>query len=127
MSEKLWPDTEPPDKTDPYWEFNNNCTINGNPYWKVEVSPSKWQWQINKHIATRLAAAEQRRRNLYQALRTRILTDAELKEALGYGDRLNIEPMVPFMETEKMRQLNDAFRQQQLLQLQARDFERETR
>lgn len=55
------------------------------------------------------AAEEAHRRDLFQALKTRPLTADERKEALGYRDRLNIEPNTPYFAADKTRELNEAW------------------
>ncbi len=112
---KVWPDTDPPDKTNPYWEFNNNMSVNGTPYKKVEVSPGKWQWAKDEVSMKYMADAQDHRRNLWYALTTRVLTDAELKEVAGHGSSLNIEPMTPYNAQEKLTELQNALLIQQML------------
>lgn len=55
------------------------------------------------------AAEEAHRRDLFQALKTRALSADERKEALGYRDRLNIEPNTPYFAADKTRELNEAW------------------
>lgn len=74
-----------------------------------ELKKARESWQ----------AEEQRRRDLFQALRTRVLTDAERKEALGYGDRLNLEAFVSYYAADKTRELNEAWRSQNLMMIAA--------
>lgn len=112
-SKKLeWPKTTAPDKTDPYWEINNNLNNNGTEYRKVEVSPDHWEWQVDKAAMEAGARYEQQRRDLYWALRSRVLTDDEMAEVTRYGDGLNVEPMVPYRPADKAIELNDALLQQ---------------
>jgi hypothetical protein len=114
-----WPNTDPPDKSDPHWKFNNNLNCNGTPYRKEEVAPGQWQWVVDQKIMKLTADRERHRRDLYWALRSRILTDDEMKEVEQYGDYLNIEPMVSYSSDEKKRELNDALLQQFKLRLAA--------
>lgn len=115
-----WPDCEPIDKSSPYWEFNNNLNVNGIAYMKSEVSPGHWQW-IEDEESNRLEAEmESKRRNLYWALQTRVLTEEEEMEAHNYGTSLNLESMVSYREEEKRRELQDAWFQQRRLQMLAR-------
>lgn len=116
---ELWPNTTAPDKTNPYWKFNNNLTINGTPYKKSEISPGKWQWVVNEELLRLSQIRENHRRDLFWALRSRVLTDAEMTEVDGYRDSLNIEQMVSFNPAEKARELNDALLQQFKLRLAA--------
>lgn len=117
-----WPSTDPPDKTNPYWEMNNNLSINGTPYWKVEVKPGKWEWQVNEASLKLLNDEERHRAELWMALRTRVLAADEWKEVLQYGDRINRPPNIPYFAEEKSRELNDAYATQQLLRLQRSAF-----
>jgi hypothetical protein len=55
------------------------------------------------------------RHELYDALRTRVLTHHEMREALEYGDALNVENGVWFDPAERSKDLLDAFRQQERL------------
>lgn len=110
-----WPDTEAPDKTQAYWELNNNLSVNGVPYKKVEVSPDKWQWQIDKVSQEAGWRYEQEKAELYQSLRTRILTDKEFERAKSLGLSLVTQNMVPYFEADKRRELDDAFLQQERL------------
>lgn len=107
-----WPNTTPLDKTDPFWEFNNNATFNGVPYCKAETSPGQWQWVVNEEARASMAACEARKRELFRALQTRVLTDEEMAEVEGHGDDINIRNMEPFFEADKQRERNEAFLQQ---------------
>ncbi len=113
-----WPDTEAPDKTNPDWKFNNNMTINDVPYWKVEVSPGHWQWQINQKLKKEVDDEEAHKEKVWKDLSTIRMDPKELKEAQDYGKQLNIVPMVPYMEEDKTRELNEAWAVQNALQKQ---------
>lgn len=115
-----WPDCEPLDKSDPYWEFNNNLNCNGINYLKKEVSPGRWQWVENEEANRRQWEREDRKRKLFFALQTRALTPEEEIEALEHGTNLNIENMVSYSPEVKQRELQDAWFQQRRLQLLAR-------
>ena len=107
-----WPDCDPIDKSDEFWEFNNNININGIHYKKKEVEPGKWQFVVNEELE-RIAAERQRhRRELFWALRSRVLTDKEMAEVGEYGRSLNIEPMVCYKQEDKDKELNAALLQQ---------------
>jgi hypothetical protein len=114
-----WPDTEPIDKSDPYWELNNNLNANGTQYKKEEVSPGKWQWVVDQKIMQWKAEQAARRHALFWALRSRVLTDDEMKEVTQYGTQINIDEMVPYYEADKARELNDALLQQAKLRATA--------
>lgn len=114
-----WPDTDPIDKSDPHWKSNNNCNINGIPYYKKEVSPGRWQWVVNEESVARQAEYENRKRVLFQSLTTRVVTDDELKEAAAHGYSLNIPLMTPYREEEKSRELCRAFAVQDMLRRSA--------
>lgn len=73
--EYQWPNTAPPDKSDPCWQLNNNLRAGGinmsgpymigeeppkdwyrpatESYHKAEVSPGKWQWVAGKEPSTK--------------------------------------------------------------------------
>jgi hypothetical protein len=112
---KVWPDTDPPDKSDPNWEFNNNLSMNGTQYKKAEVSPGKWQWIVDEKAMKSLRDAESHKWALWSALTTRVLTDAELKEVDSYGSYLNIQPNVSYNAGEKLQELHNALLIQQML------------
>ena len=105
----VWPKTTPIDKSNPCWGFNNNLNVNGIPYKKEEVAPGEWEWVVDEKSHRRALERAQRRRDLFWALRTRVLTDEEFVEAQSHGEYLNIEPMVSFRADEKARELNDAY------------------
>lgn len=117
--EYKWPDCAPIDKSDPYWEFNNNMNCNGINYLKKEVEPGRWQWAENEEANRQQLEYEKRKRSLFFALQTRLLTPEEEAEALGHGTSLNIENMVPYREEDKQRELQDAWFQQRRLQMLA--------
>ena len=64
---------------------------------------------------------EQRKLDLYFALRTRVLTDEEWAQVVEHGDHLNISSLQPYFATEKMKELNDAYLQQFKLRLAAKE------
>lgn len=112
MRKLEWPDCEPPSQTDPHWKFNNNLCVNGTPYHKVEVAPGKWRWEINSEVLHYMRAREKAKRELFWALRSRVLTGDEMAEVGRLGDRLNIESYVPYNPKEKSDELNAALLQQ---------------
>jgi hypothetical protein len=115
-----WPDCDPVDKSDPYWEFNNNLNINGVNYLKREVAPGRWQWVENEEANRRQWERECRKMELFHALWTRALTQPEEEEAISHGDALNIQNCVPYRAEEKQRELHNAWFQQRRLQMLAR-------
>jgi hypothetical protein len=102
-----WPDCNPPAD-----DWCGGCNMNGVHYKKTEISPGKWQWIVDVETENYARVQQDRRRNLYWALRSRVLTDEEMAEVGRYGDGLNIEPLQGYMPEEKMRELNDALLQQ---------------
>lgn len=112
-----WPDADPIDKTDPFWEFNNNCSVNGTPYKREEVEPGRWQWVADEKIVRLQNEREARRSELWWALRTRPLTPEEANEVRGWGDSINITPMVSYYAEEKSRERILAFEAQARLQM----------
>jgi hypothetical protein len=112
-----WPDMAPPDKSNPYWEGNLNMNVNGVQYKGAEVSPGKWQWVIDDGAMKQMADMEAHRRALFWALRSRVLTDDEMREVTQYGDGLNIDTGMPYYAADKAKELNEALLQQQRLRL----------
>lgn len=112
---KVWPDTDPPDKSNEYWEFNNNLNSNGTQYKKSEVSPGKWQWIVDEAAMKSMREYAQHKHDLWNALTTRVMTDAELKELAAYGSSINTENMQPYNATEKLQELHNALLIQQML------------
>lgn len=108
-----WPNTTPSDRHISYSDGHTQ-------YKKAEVKPGQWQWVVDEEAMKSMREEADHKRKLYQALRTQLLTDTELQEALDYGDYLNTENMVPYDPTEKAKQLNDAFVTQHRFALQAR-------
>lgn len=105
-----WPDAGRPTT----WE-SSSISINGAQYKKAEVSPGKWQWVLDQEAMRELEQIEQPRRDLYFALTHRVLTAKEYQQALGYGDRLNIEPRTTYFPDAKRAELNHAFELQKIL------------
>lgn len=114
-----WPNTTPIDKSNPYWEFNNNMNANGTQYRKTEVEPGKWQWTIDQEAMESKARSDQARRDLYWALRTRVLTADEMSRVQQMGLWLVTEENVSYYEADKQRELNDALLQQFKLRIAA--------
>ena len=104
-----WPQTTPIDKSDPYWRVNNNLNCNGVQYRKEEARPGYWTWVVDEEMMACKRDRESARRELYQALWTRVLTFEEMERALALGDSLNIEEMTPYTAADKKRELGDAF------------------
>jgi hypothetical protein len=112
--ERKWPDTDPPI----YYEGElllDQVSIDGEPYHKVEVSPGKWQWQVDRESIKRCQEDQHRKSELFWALRSRVLTESEMKDVEDQGDRLNT-PMAcsgmtisyPGDNERRKRELNDA-------------------
>jgi hypothetical protein len=114
-----WPDTDPPDKSDPFWELNNNFTINSTPYKKEEVEPGRWQWVVNQEAQQRLREYEQRESDLWWALRTRVLTDEEMAEVRQHDYHLLARNMQPYNEDNLKRQFDRALVTQLYLRMDA--------
>lgn len=53
-----------------------------------------------------------RRRDLYKALYTRVLSDSEMDEVMREDWHITTEDMVPYNELEKRREFHDAIAQQ---------------
>ena len=75
----------------------------------IELSPGHCGWVEDREAERQIAEGEAHREALWRALRTRVLTDSEMREALGYGDGLNIRPNVSYSEADKIRELGDGF------------------
>lgn len=113
-----WPDTDAPDKSDKDW-VNSNLNVNGTQYIKKEVSAGHWQWVVDEKAMKSLAEFENHRRQLWDALTTRVLTAAEMKEVAQFGSTINIEPMVSYSEQEKANELRAALITQEALRHEA--------
>lgn len=90
-------------------------SCNGTQYKKSEVSPGKWEWVQDIEAMNSMADRENHRRDLFWALRSRILTDDEMKEVVEYGNSLNIELNQSYFPEEKFKELNEALFQQHRL------------
>lgn len=104
-----WPNCEPPR------EDGMGCQAMSDgrtQFKKEEVSPGKWQWMPDREAMQAMFDREQHRRDLFWALRSRVLTNAEMAEVSSYGDQLNIECGVSYMPGEKSIELNAALLQQ---------------
>ena len=77
-----------------------------------QKSKDGYQWQVDHAAMKESRKREEDKSNLYWAMRTRILTKAEMKRALAYGDYLNVSEGVSYNEEEKKHELNDAYYQQ---------------
>ena len=58
---------------------------------------------------------DEHRREIFRALQTRVLTEAEMKEALDYGQSINIENETPYFAADKDRERLNAFQLQLIL------------
>lgn len=114
-----WPDCESPEEERERGVFGIGMSINGTPYCKKEVEPGKWQWVIDEAGVQFKRDEENRRRDLWWALRSRVLNDEEMEQVRSYGEHLNVREMVSYNATEKALELNDALHKQALLQLAA--------
>lgn len=103
--EPKWPDTTPIDKSDPYWEINNNLNINGVPYHKVEVAPGKWQWKVDEKSQRAMQKSEDDTWTLFRALSERKLTHEEL---LRVYPTMNVRNMQPFFQVDVDAELYDS-------------------
>jgi len=86
-----WPNTKPPDMTDPHWKFNNNMNINGVDYEKVEVTPGKWQWQVDQASMKAMQEAEDAKWGLYYSLAKKKLSHDELMHVYESMNTRNME------------------------------------
>lgn len=112
-----WPDTSPIDKTDPYWEGNNNVNFNGTHYKKKEVAPGKWRWVINEKIESMLREHQKEKDDLLWALKTRVLSAEEMDLVRTYGTSLVIRPMQSYKESDKQAEFDAALLQQFYIRL----------
>lgn len=108
-----WPDTTPIDKSDPYWEINNNLNANGTPYHKVEVSSGKWQWQVDEKAQQWQRDYENKKWELYGSLSSRKLSRAEL---INVYPGMNVSPMTSYFQVDIDAQMYDALVKQWELQ-----------
>ena len=67
------------------------------------------------HVQYANDSEQEKRRALFRALTSRVLSPEELLEVGRYGGRLNIEPMVSYNAMEKLAELQVALSIQQLL------------
>lgn len=107
--EHKWPNALPPE-TDPLGDYT--VTVNDVPHSKKEIAPGEWRWVVNEVLLAARDARETDRRNLFWALRSRVLTEDEMKRVDQYGSSLNIDLGVSFYRLEKSRELNEALLQQ---------------
>lgn len=120
LGELQWPGCCPPQPGVLCESFSNGYE----QYKRSEVSPGRWQWVVDEDAMEASRRYETRRRNLYWALRSRVLSEEEMAEVGRWGDRLNIEPMVSYSAPEKARELNDALLQQFRLRAAAMSTEK---
>lgn len=83
----------------------------------IPVDKSDPQWQANEESKRYFHELHQKRRDLYWALRSRVLSDDEMQQVINYGDMLNIEPMQSYISSQKAEELNAALLQQHKLRL----------
>jgi len=89
--------------------------VNGTQYKKAEVSPGKWQWVVDEKAMKDMVERDNHRRELFAALSSRVLTDAEMKEVQSYGSNLNLEWNVPYYPEQKAQELSNVLQMQQIL------------
>lgn len=100
-----WPDTTAPDKTDPYWEINNNLNSNGTQYKKAEVSPGKWQWVVDEAAMKSMRDYAAAKWKLFTDLRVRKLSH---KELMGVNLWINVSNMQSYFAVDKYAELYDS-------------------
>jgi hypothetical protein len=117
-----FPACDPPNDTEP-----NRIYVGDNPYPydKTEISPGKWMWVASKDEevvmqAEKTRAYQLRRKELWFALNTRVLTDQEYAECRDYDRNLNMDDVV-YNREEKEKQLLEGFYRQGILRLTAKD------
>jgi hypothetical protein len=74
-----------------------------------EASPGVCQWVEDVKGEKIVAQENARREQLWNALQTRVLTDAEMREVLGYGEFINEPTGIPFNVEKKASERADAF------------------
>jgi hypothetical protein len=109
----------PIDKSDPFWEFNNNLNENGVQYHKVEATKGCWKWVVDEDAMKWKRERREHQDSLYYALRTRVLTKAEMKEVDSMGWWITVHEMQSYNELEKRREFDDAMLQQFRLRREA--------
>jgi hypothetical protein len=98
-------DATAPNKSDTYWQLNNNFSLNGTPYHKVEVSPGKWQWQVDQESLQAMRDEESRRAQLFRDLSERKLSHKDLMRVyVG----MNTYNMQVYFAVDKYAELYDA-------------------
>jgi hypothetical protein len=103
----------------------------------VKNEGGEWRVVLDKQIVFRVACAEkqqlsnderllaemgnaqreneERRAELFAALKHRVLTDDEMREVLNYGEMINTPMNVSYNSEEKARERSEAFQRQILL------------
>lgn len=71
--------------------------------------------QAQSEEANRQRNENQHRADLFDALKTRVLSDDEMREVLGYGEMINIPFNIGYLPDEKARERSEAFQRQILL------------
>jgi hypothetical protein len=81
-------------------------------YKAIDAGNGRCKWVVDEDAMKVLYKIQQDKKDLYWALRTRPLTDAEMVEVEQEGIMLITPTGVPYNEAEKERELNDALLQQ---------------
>lgn len=93
--------------------------VDGIHYRSVATPDGAEAWEIDWAATEADLASDARRRDLYVALNTRVLTDAEVKLVETYGAALNVDPAMPYDKDQKATELKGAWKRQFDLQAKA--------
>ena len=95
--------------------MNEECLIDVDA---LPKAPDTWHLpEVQRYLRWKF---ESERAQLFFALRTRVLTNAEELRAMELGESLNIQNGVSYFPDQKARELNDAWFAQRRLQLLAK-------
>lgn len=95
-------------------------------YWTCDKKTKLWTFdeKLTKQAADEEAEQEKKRRNLVFALRSRILTDAEMAEVASHGIYLFVGLGQSFYELDKIKEMNESLLQQFRLREARRNAEK---
>jgi hypothetical protein len=97
---------------------NRPCSESGSmstgwtQYKAVDAPGGRCRWVVDEDAMKWAADMERHRQELWWALRSRPLTDAEMADVAQMGVSLTVGAGVSYREEEKMRELSDALLQQ---------------
>jgi len=105
-----------PQSADCAWRGMARSTSGFRQYRVVKVARDRCEWRRDRLSEREFARREHSRRDLFHALKTRVLTDDELRRVAEYGTSINVEYMTQYSEETKAAELQAALRMQMILQ-----------